>query len=175
VWVVADRLQWRREGYQKNKREEIMELRRTSIAMIAVASGLLFSSSHIRGVLADDRHDRACSNKTLEGSYGFYRTGTTPTGPLTAVGILFFDGEGNAFARQSISRNGVFTFDVEFPNTYEVAEDCTAKHFIDTAVEFVRMVIVDGGKEFYILSETAGNTVYGVGKKIHTSEHGHGR
>jgi hypothetical protein len=152
-----------------------MKLRTISVAAIALASGLLLSSSHIRGVHADDRHDRACSNKTLKGSYGFYRTGTTPTGPLASVGIIFFDGKGNAFASQSISRNGVFTFDVEFPNTYEVAEDCTGKEFLDTGVEFARIVIADGGKEFYLLSETAGNTVYGVGKKIHTSDDDHDR
>jgi hypothetical protein len=49
-----------------------------------------------------------------------------------------------------------------------VVEDCTGKEFLDTGVEFVRLVIVDGGKEFYFLSETSGNTVYGVAKKIHT-------
>jgi hypothetical protein len=150
-----------------------MKLRRTSIAMIAVASGLLLSSSHIRGVLADDRHDRTCSNKTLNGSYGFYRTGNTTVGmnpgPLAAVGILFFDGEGNWIVTQKIIRNGDITLpDSTFSGTYEVVEDCTGKEFLDTGVEFVRLVIVDGGKEFYFLSETSGNTVYGVAKKIHT-------
>jgi len=153
-----------------------MKPRMISVAAVALASGLLLSNSHIVGVRADDRHERACSNKTLKGSYGFYRTGNASMGmnpgPLTAVGILFLDGEGNAFARQSISRNGDFRFDVEFPSTYEVAEDCTGKGF-NNGVEFTRMVIVDGGKEFYMLSETAGNAIYGVAKKIHTLEHDH--
>jgi|RhiMetdeSRZDD1v2_1073273.scaffolds.fasta_scaffold140210_4 hypothetical protein len=150
-----------------------MKLRTISIAAIALASGLLLSNSHIAGVRADDRHERACSNKTLKGSYGFYRTGNTTVGmnpgPLAAVGILFFDGEGNWIVTQKIIRNGDITLpDSTFSGTYEVVEDCTGKEFLDTGVEFVRLVIVDGGKEFYFLSETSGNTVYGVAKKIHT-------
>jgi hypothetical protein len=41
---------------------------------------------------------------------------------------------------------------------------------MDNGVEVARVVIVDGGKEFYEFSETAGNAVYGVGKKIHTDD-----
>ena len=148
-----------------------MKLRKISIAAVALASGLLFSISQIAVVHADDQHERACSNKTLNGSYGNHRTGTTSTGPLAAVGILFFDGNGTVFGSQSISRNGVFTFDVPIPpSPYEVAADCTAKFLTDTGDEVARVVIVDGGNEFYQLSETLGNAVYGVGKKIHPDD-----
>lgn len=122
-------------------------------------------------VHADDGDDSTtCSNATLNGSYGFYRTGTTGTGPLAAVGMIFFDGNGNETFTQSISRNGVFNFDVTSTGTYEVAQDCTAKGFLVNGIEFVRIVIVDGGKELYFLSDTSGNTVYGVGKRIRRSE-----
>ena len=95
----------------------------------------------------------------------------TSTGPLAALGILFFDGNGNVSGSQNISRNGVFTFDVVIlSGPYEVAADCTAKFFTDTGVEVARVVIVDGGNEIYLFSETAGNAVYGVGKKIHTAD-----
>ena len=100
----------------------------------------------------------------------FYRTGTTSMGPMAALGILFFDGNGNSTGSQSISRNGVFTFDLAVSGPYEVAADCTAKFLTDTGVEIARVVIVDGGKEFYLFSETAGNAVYGVAKKIHTDD-----
>ena len=92
-----------------------MKLRMSAVVMAALASGFLLASSHFQGVHADDRHERACSNKTLNGSYGSYRTGTTSTGPLAAQGILFFDGNGTVSGSQSISRNGVFTFDVPIP------------------------------------------------------------
>jgi hypothetical protein len=152
-----------------------MKLRMSSVVMAALASGLLLVSSHFQRVHADDRHERACSNKTLNGSYGNYRSGTTSAGPLTAVGILFFDGNGNASGSQSISRNGVFTFDAAISGVYEVAADCTARFLTDTGDEVARVLIVDGGKEFYQLSETAGNAVYGIGKKIHTADDDHDR
>jgi hypothetical protein len=139
-----------------------------SVAMVGLATGLLLSTSNIPPVHADGRRERACSVKTLNGSYGFYRNGTISTGPLAALGILVFDGNGSVSGSQSISRNGVFTFDVEIlPGPYEVAADCTAKFLTDTGIEVARVVIVDGGNEIFLFSETAGNAVYGVGKKIH--------
>jgi len=139
-----------------------------SVAIVGLATGLLLSTSNIPPVHADGRRERACSEKTLKGSYGFYRNGTTSTGPLAALGILVFDGNGSVSGSQSISRNGVFTFDVEIlPGPYEVAADCTAKFLTDTGIEVARVVIVDGGNEIFLFSESSGNAVYGVGKKIH--------
>jgi hypothetical protein len=144
-----------------------MKLRTPSAAAIALVSGLLFSNSHVGRVHADEK---ACSTKTLHGSYGFYRSGTTTsTGPLTAVGIGFYDGNGNVTATQTISRNGVFTLDQTTVGQYEVDADCTGKGFLN-GVQISRTVIVDGGKEFYLLSMVAGNTVFGVAKKIHSSD-----
>jgi hypothetical protein len=147
-----------------------MKLKIRSLSTFALATGLLLSTSQIQPVHADDQLERACSNKTLKGSYGSYRTGSTSTGPLAAVGILFLDGNGNVSGSQSISRNGVFTFDAAISGLYEVAADCTARFLTDTGDEVARVHIVDGGKEFYELSETSGNAVYGVAKKIHTDD-----
>jgi hypothetical protein len=148
-----------------------MKLKMRSLLTLALATGLLLTTSNTHRVHADDQNGKACSNKTLNGSYGFYRTGTTSTGPLVALGILFFDGNGNNFGSQSISRNGVFTFDVAIPpSPYEVAPDCTAKFVSATGVEVARVLIVDGGNEFFLFSESAGNAIYGVAKKIHPSD-----
>ena len=136
-----------------------------SLAMVGLATSLVLARVH-----ADNHHERACSDKTLNGSYGFYRTGTTSTGPLAAVGIFSFDGNGTVSGSQSISRNGVFTFDVPILGPYEVSADCTAKFLTDTGVEVARVLIVDGGNEIYLFSESTGNAVYGVGKKIHTAD-----
>ena len=152
-----------------------MKLKIRSLLTLALATGLLLNPSHIRRAHADDQHQKACSNKTLNGSFGTYRTGSTSTGPLAALGILFFDGNGNVSGSQNISRNGIFTFDAPISGPYEVAADCTAKFLMDNGVEVARVVIVDGGKEFYEFSETAGNAVYGVGKKIHTDDDDHDR
>jgi len=144
-----------------------MKLKKISAAAIALVSGLLLSNSHVERVHADEK---ACSTKTLHGSYGFYRSGTTTsTGPLTAVGIVFYDGNGNNTATQTISRNGVFTLDQTTVGQYEVDPDCTGRGFLN-GVQISRTVIVDGGKEFYLLSMVAGNAVFGVAKKIHSSD-----
>ena len=143
-----------------------MKLRTISVAAIAVVSGLLLSNSHVGRVHADEK---ACSTKTLHGYYGFYRSGTTSTGPLTAVGLGFYDGNGNVTATQTISRNGVFTLDQTTVGQYEVDADCTGRGF-QNGVQISRTVIVDGGKEFYLLSMVAGNAVYGVAKKLHSSD-----
>jgi hypothetical protein len=45
----------------------------------------------------------------------------------------------------------------------------------DTGVEVARVLIVDGGNEIYLFSESTGNAVYGVGKKIHTADDDHDR
>lgn len=143
-----------------------MKLRTTSAAAIALVSGLLFSNSHVGRVHADEK---ACSTKTLQGYYGFYRSGTTSTGPLTAVGLGFYDGNGNNTATQTISRNGVFTLDQTTVGQYEVDPDCTGRGFLN-GVQISRTVIVDGGNEVYLLSMVAGNAVFGVAKKIHSSD-----
>lgn len=148
-------------------------LRTILVAVVGLVSSFLLTMVPI--VYADDQDGRNCSNAILKGSYGFYRTGTTPTGPLASVGLIFWDGNGDFTATQSTSRNGVFTFDSTFSGTYEVAEDCTAKGFLTNGVEFVRIVIVDEGKEFYFFSETSGFTVYGVARKIHKHEDDHDR
>ena len=148
-----------------------MKLKIRSLLTFALATGLLLSTPIIRRVDADDQHEKGCSNKTLNGSFGFYRNGTTSTGPLAALGILFFDGNGSVSGSQSISRNGVFTFDAPIPpGPYEVAADCTAKFLTDTGIEVARVLIVDNGNEIFLFSESSGNAVYGVGKKIHTGD-----
>src|SRR6267143_999875 len=121
-----------------------------------------------------DKENGTCSVATLNGAYGFFRTGTVPDGPLVAVGIITFDGTGAAAARQTIRRNGVTTADL-FTNPplvgpYEVDPDCAARFFLPDGSVFVHFVVVDGGKEFFILSLTDGNTVYGVMKKINRDE-----
>lgn len=110
---------------------------------------------------------RVCVNATLLGSYGFYRSGVTTAGPLAGLGILHFDGY-SAVGTQSISRNGTFQFDAPINGTYQIASDCTGKFLAPDGTEIARVIVVDEGKGFYIMSETAGNAVYGVGRRIGT-------
>lgn len=105
-------------------------------------------------------HD--CSAATLDGDYGFWRSGITSTGPLVSLGRAHYDGTGTGSAVQTNIRNGVINPDqVLDPTPYEINADCSGKLFFRGS-EIARVVVVDKGREIYILSESAGNTVVGV-------------
>jgi hypothetical protein len=117
-----------------------------------------------------DRHE-SCSNATLNGTYGFYRTGTTSVGPLAAVGLGTFDGTGaHSPARQTIRRNGVTVRDLfadpALDGPYEVDPDCAGRFLNFDGSVAGHFVVVDGGKEIFNISLTPGNSVIGVFKKI---------
>ena len=148
-----------------------MKLKTISIRVVVLAIGLLLSASHINAVYANDQlsSSNGCSAATLNGSYGFYGSGTTTAetggeGPYAAVGTLTFDGKGNCKRRQARSSNGAFeTNHLSFQ--YEVAGDCTGR-FLYNGGEFETFVIANEGNEIYILKESA-QTTYLIAKKIH--------
>jgi hypothetical protein len=111
-----------------------------------------------------------CCVATLQGAYGFYRTGTTPVGTLAAVGIATFDGKGSTSARQTIRKNGVTTSDLftdpPLVGPYQVDPDCAGRFLTPDGSVFAHIVIADGGKELFGISLSTGNTVTGVWKKM---------
>ncbi len=110
---------------------------------------------------------RGCSNASLEGTFGFIRTGTTSVGPLAAVGLGIYDGSGNVIGgAQTTSKNGVFTTANVFPGTYQVGADCQGKFFMANGQEFSRFVLVDRGNEIVQISETPGNAVTGDQQRV---------
>jgi len=143
-------------------------MKKNFVFAIAVLS--LFTMLFGSGIIHADGMEPAgtCSNVTLKGSWGFYRTGTNNNvevaGPYAGVGIMFADGNGNAKRRQTVSFNGSYE-----KNTasflYEVKSDCTGRLLTNSGNEFAWLVIVDGGKEFYFISKN-NQTIYGVGKRI---------
>jgi hypothetical protein len=139
----------------------------------AITLGLLSCLAPALGDDEDGRASRDCSVASLQGTYGFYRSGTGPFGPVAGQGIGFLDGKGNFHAVVTNSRNGEISLDEEFSGTYTIAPDCTGAFLLD-GVESDRFVVVDEGKGFYGVSVFEGITVNTVGTRIHT-RHGHGR
>jgi hypothetical protein len=117
---------------------------------------------------AEDRNGKqGCSVRTLEGTYGFYRTGKGAFGgPLAGQGIVSFDGYGSWTALVSNSRDGEISLDEEFSGTYAIAPDCTGALLIDD-LETERIVVVDEGKSYYALNVAGGATIYLVATRIH--------
>ena len=145
----------------------------TRIAVSSTIASLLLFASLSRGkrsdIVAKAHANTGCSVASVKGSYGFYRTGTTPFGPLAAVGIATYDGNGSSSVRQTTRRNGVtishlFTTPAG-PGTYEVDSDCSARGLNPDGSVFVHFVVVDGGNELLIVSLSDANTVHGVMKK----------
>lgn len=151
-------------------------MKRMTIQVVLIGSlaGLLLAMSPSQGrqsyLVARVHAQEGCSVATLQGAYGFYRTGTTSTGPLAAVGIATFDGTGSTTARQTIRKNGVTTADLftdpPLVGLYQVDTDCTGKFLNPDGSVFAHIVIVGGGKQIFGLSLNGTNTVTGVWQKI---------
>jgi len=111
-----------------------------------------------------------CSVETVRGTYGFYRGGTTPSGPLGAVGVVFYDGNGRSSFRQTIRNDGDTTSDLFTDGAtdafYSVNSDCTSKFLNADGSVFGDAVIVGDGDEIYFMSLSDHNTITGVMKRI---------
>lgn len=132
------------------------------IGSLAIALGLLAGPLPELGA-QEAPGGLKCSLASLEGTYGAYRHGTAPYGPVAAVGIYFFDGAGGWNLVSNISRNGEISVDEYWEGGYSVNADCTGA--ID---EVTRIVIVDDGNGFYLLSLFEGGfTMYEVATRVH--------
>src|SRR5687767_3213439 len=63
--------------------------------------------------------NRPCTIATLNGTYSFFRSGSTTQGPVAAVGTIEYDGRGFFRLTQTTSRSGTFT-EGGFDGPYEV-------------------------------------------------------
>ena len=123
---------------------------------LAIAFGLLAGLAPALGA-QEMNGGRDCSEASLEGTYGSYRTGMAVYGAVAAQGIYFFDGEGGWQLRLNISRNGEISVDEEWEGEYTVNADCTGEFGEDA-----RFVIVDDGKGVYLVALFEGFAMYEV-------------
>lgn len=106
---------------------------------------------------------KTCSNETLKGSYGGAISGTRPApsvmpgvpgfpGQLEqTIGLILWVFDGKGGFTQSISGKGSLsghTLDLLVSGTYSVNANCAAIVTPNVPGTEIRMVIVDGGKEF---------------------------
>jgi len=136
-------------------------MNRTRLKTLTAA--LLFSA------LASAAHAR-CSLSTLAGNYGYFREGTSSTGPLASIGIATYDGRGTIRFSQTTVKNGVQGSDIGDPPDaygYTLNSNCTGTFFDpSTGDAFAEIVAVDDGKQVDFISLSPGNTVYGVARKV---------
>ncbi len=97
-----------------------------------------------------------CSEATLNGAYGFHRWGVTPQGVLLdEVALGNFDGQGNFTSEGTLSLGDEISR-TSFAGTYVVNPDCSYIGYNSDGVEIYRGVIVDGGKEAFLLRMNPG-------------------
>jgi hypothetical protein len=96
---------------------------------IAVVAGVFAQSASAQSPF--------CSDRSLNGSYGYTVTGsiTSPFGPLVAgpfgaVGRLVFDGQGHVKTVRTLSDNGGVLANDSGSGTYVVNSDCTGSFSI---------------------------------------------
>jgi hypothetical protein len=115
-----------------------------------------------------------CSNATLTGSYGFKQDGfgiihnsKAKLGnmiPFATVGVVTFDGAGNAsFTLTQVFNSEGGEFFEAIPGTYTVNSDCTGTATIEDFGLHFYIVTVGGGAEFFGIQTEIGttNTVHG--------------
>jgi len=110
-----------------------------------------------------------CSNATLNAKYGFIDSGFTaspsrdraaPEVPIAVVGVLAFDGAGNASQSFTLVINGGIALPGSNTGTYSVNSDCTGSISFsvgDAPVNF-NIVIIGGGTEVFGIVTVGGNT-----------------
>ena len=141
--------------------------------LLATGFAILATFARIPGtninVHADDR---VCSVASLKGKYAFRRTGMNNVlgGPIAEMGITFYGGDGmRGLIRNTRSTNGAIRpwTDYLAPNgTYRVDPDCTGSFFDADGTHSNNVVVVDGGKRFFVLSQAPGTTVMEEGRRL---------
>ena len=139
-------------------------------ALVTIAAGLC-STSVV--ALADEE---GCSVASLNGSYGIQSTGSIvalgPIGPVAEAGIIKFDGTGGVSQTTTVSTNGfIIPNRSSLSGTYLVNPDCTGDLALVLPVlggsitSTSHFVIVDHGKEIFLVNTGAGRVIVGNAKR----------
>lgn len=108
----------------------------------------------------------SCNNATITGSYGSTLTGTIAGSPIAGVGLVKLDGRGKlqSTAGASSVDGTVSTNNGTSSGTYSVKQDCTIQVFLGR--DTYSGVIVDGGKEIFLLATVQGSVLTVTLKKV---------
>src|SRR5215831_11815444 len=132
---------------------------------LVVAFSTLFSLTAVTAARGNEK----CSNATLKGSYGLHATGTIiGVGDFAAVGRFTFDGKGNLTGKLFSRVAGNNSVSPAFTGTYSVSPNCKVTDTWGPPINSTHVsMIVNEGKEYFILNDTPGNgtTISGEAKK----------
>ena len=116
---------------------------------------------------------QGCSVASLRGTYAILRTGVNNVvgGPIASIGIQVYNGDGTfGLTRLTRSDNGDIQDWTYAPPSvdasYTVDADCTGSLFTSDGTKTNNLVVFDGGKRFFLLSEAAGTIVTEEGIRL---------
>jgi len=137
---------------------------------VFVAFGFMFFSSEVHAQETD-----GCSIGSLQGSYGFRMTGT-PRGAsaYALVGRLVSDGKGKFTVVATEALSDLSVRGAKFSGTYEVNADCTGSAlflFANGDQVHLDFVLVDEGRQIFIIVSDTGPVESGVAVKIAARKH----
>jgi len=137
---------------------------------VAIAVTALYHARKVHATPVHD-HDRGCSVASLKGTYAFRRTGVNNVlgGPIAQIGIAFYGGDGTpGLIRTTRSANGDIRDWTDFPTngSYTVDPDCTGSFFDADGTRSNDLVVLDGGKRFFLLSVAPDTITTEEGKRL---------
>ena len=138
-----------------------------SVAIVVTA---LYHTRKVHATPVHDHH-RGCSVASLKGTYAFRRTGVNNVvgGPIAQIGIDVFNGDGTrGLIRSTRSTNGEIRDWGDFPpsGSYTVDPDCTGSIFDADGTKTNNLVVLEGGKGFFLLSVTPETITTEEGKRL---------
>jgi hypothetical protein len=153
-----------------------MQRRLTRVTLFSVAI-VVPALYHARKVHATPvhAHHRGCSVASLKGTYAFRRTGVNNVvgGPIAQIGIDVFNGDGTrGLIRSTRSTNGEIRDWTDFPpsGSYTVDPDCTGSFFDADSTKSNNLLVLDGGKRFFLLSVTPETITTEKGKRLEVED-----
>jgi hypothetical protein len=144
--------------------------------LLATGFALLATFARIPGAIINvHAHDRGCSVASLKGTYAFRRTGVNNVvgGPIAQIGIDFYGGDGTrGLIRTTRSTNGEIRPWTDYPTngSYTVDPDCTGSFFDADGTHSNNLVVLDGGKRFFLLSVAPDTITTEEGMRLEVKE-----
>ena len=156
-----------------------MQRRLTWLALLsaAVVTTTLYHARKVQAtpaVINVHAHD-GCSVASLKGTYAFRRTGVNNVvgGPIAQIGIDVFNGDGTrGRIRSTRSTNGEIQDWIDSPpsGSYTVDPDCTGSFFDASGAKTNNVVVLDGGKRFFLISVAPDTITTEEGRRIEVED-----
>jgi len=126
--------------------------------LLAAGFAILAAFAGIPGaVIKVHAHNLGCSAASLKGVYAFTRTGVNNDlgGPIAQIGLAVFKGDGTRGGiRSTRSNNGDIQDWTNSPpsGSYTVDSDCTGSFYDADGNKTNNVIVLDGGRRFFLLS-----------------------